>query len=289
MDSKLQDAVEREDWYSAHQIFLALAQKHQRGKRQSELVDVLIEGTITLAKAKQVNSTEQLADKLVASLNEVNDRLVAVFQALWEMQPSSAVSFGNALVDKIPSSAGFMCRAASTVGCEEAGRYALLAKDLDLIKKLGEGWSEDAWCRLVARCLISKNFQAASILISSKLSHLAGRKTIDDPSGTLPSFTAITEVPVVNFCQILFMICQRRCEKSMLHDLLKEHNNNVMLPEDWIKALERTYWPPVVNAPPVNPLAQMMQNLMRPNPSSSSSPSSQQNNSSSSRRIDDLD
>ena len=277
MDKKLKEAVDKEDWYSAHQIYLALAQKHQRGKRQCELMQVLTEGTINLARANQVNSTVQLAEKLVEAVNEADAKewLPEVFKALHEMEPSSAITFGNALVEKLPNVASALCKSAMYSGCEEAGRYALLSKEQGLVKTLGEEYPEDAWARLVVRCLISKNFQAASMLISLKISGLEGRKTIDDPSGTLPYFTAITDKSVVNFCELLFIACQRKCDKGMLHDLLREFKEEAkMIPEDWIKALEKAYWTPVqTQEAPMNPLAQMMQNFMRPPPTSTGSSS----------------
>lgn len=284
MDFKLKDAIEKEDWYSAHQIYLALAQKHQRGKRQAELTQVLVEGTITLARARQVNSANQLAEKLIECIVPGEDeRLADVFLALWQMEASSAIAFGNGAAENVPSCAAVLCRAAMTAGCEEAGRYALLAKDSGLMKALGDVWPEDAWCRLVVRCLISKNFMAVSILISSKLSNSESRKTIDDPSGTLPAFTAMTEAPMLNFCELLFMVCQRKCDKGVFLDLLREYAGVASaVPDSWMRILEKTYWPPTASAAPVNPFAQMMQNLMRS--SASNSPTSNSRD-----RIGDLD
>jgi hypothetical protein len=241
MESKLQDAVKGEDWYSAHQIYSALAQKHHRANRKKDLLKTLSEGIQVLSKAKQENSVIQLADKFVEyfSTCEYDDfctYIEEVYEALWELDEEFCLKFGNSLLGKNRLTCDKLFAAAQKVGSEEAGRYLLF---LDAVpSSLCDSFlitEDDCFLRLVVRCLISRDFKLAGEVIKAKLNSInANKKPIDDPSGTLASFTAITPNEFLDFAQLLFMTCQRKSEKGLYVGLLEQNTwATRIIPDDW--------------------------------------------------------
>jgi hypothetical protein len=283
MESKLQDAVRGEDWYSAHQIYLALAQKHHRANRKKELMKTLGEGIQVLSKVKQNNSVIQLADKFVeySSTCEYDDFCLFiedVYEALWELDQEFCLKFGNSLLEKNRLTCNKLYSGAQKVGSEEAGRYLLFLEELP--SSLHDSFlimEDDCFLRLVVRCLVSKDFKLAGEVIKAKLNSIGtNKKPIDDPSGTLASFTAITPNAFLDLAQLLFMTCQRKCEKGLYVGLIEQNSwATKIIPDDWLRCLERVYWPPAPSrpsaSPPMNQFAQMFQNLF-PQPSPSQPP-----------------
>jgi hypothetical protein len=279
MESKLQEAVKGEDWYSAHQIYLALAQKYYRFGRKKDMIGILVDGIVVLSRAKQSNSVVQLVDKLVEystpnDFDDFNFCIDKIFESLWDLDQSLSLKVASVILEKNRKVAKGLYSSALKVGCEEAGRYLLFMEEMPAT--FGDSFlirENESFFRLVVRSLISKDFKLAGEAIKLKLSQTNGiKKPIDDPSATLASFTTITLDEYLNAAQILFMTCQRKCEKGIYVGLIEQNSwITKIVPDDWLKSLERVYWPSPPSRPsqpggipPLNQFAQMFQNLFPP-------------------------
>ena len=279
MEAKLQEAVRGEDWYSAHQIYLALAQKYHRSGKRKDMIGILCDGIESLARAKQTNSVVQLVDKLIeytspSDLDDFGHYTGKIFDALWDLDQPLTLKVANSLLEKNRKVAQDLYSSALKVGCEEAARYLLFIEEVPT--SLADSFlirEDGSFFRLIVRCLISKDFKLAGEVIKLKLNQLeTNKKPFDDPSGTLASFTTFTLDEYLNLAQLLFVTCQRRCEKGVYVGLI-EQNPWVLnvVPDDWLRALEKVYWPPTQSrpgaspgVPPLNQFAQMFQNLFPP-------------------------
>lgn len=254
MEAKLRDALGSKDYYSAHQIYLALAQRHSRAKRYEEAKQVLVSGVKEMASAGgQGRSASDLADKLVdCFLNgkqplvdtdacALQDTLAALYKASATDDASGTglTLFSERISREVPSLLLVLFEAlCSFTVLPEAAAVALrLESCTEELASLGASIGKskcpaaDA-VTITVLCLRRKNFAAATAFLAPCIGAAASEGSAGKPQGGPDSEIAGWMGPLesgselaraLNFCQLLVLTVQRKQARVPLAKLFQQY------------------------------------------------------------------
>lgn len=230
MEAKLNEAISTKDWYSAHQLLLSLAQRHQRARRFSQSKKLLASGLKDMCPVGNEKAWPPLATTI-----DIAEKYVEVYEAT-PAEESLEIEESCGVFSVILAA----CDADKEADEKHTGVWAdvsgkLAAKNPSLVDPFYEillnssvpldwktSWAiehlsgqKEAWSRLatsedlpcdtlvcstVMHLLAQKAFGSASTFIKAILSQLKEKKNgqitftpIDDASGNLPSFLCFLE------------------------------------------------------------------------------------------------
>ena len=278
MEAKLKDSLEGKDYYSAHQLYLAIAQRHTRNKRFEEAKQVLKDGCVELAGRGEYKSSLDLAKRYLSALSSgrlplidvdaVNVHAVITAVGLCKdssnnlnMEDETALKgLGETVLKEHPALALVVFHALCRCGAWKEAASVLLKLD-----EAKEEWSLLGSCvsdpgdvlSITLGGLKARNFAAISVFLSAVISiqFPAGKctlETINDvdqvkviPTGDLQGEDEVL-ARCLNFCQLLFVIFQSKLilTPSALTKPLQHYAGllaKLRVKEDEIKAIEHAY------------------------------------------------
>lgn len=262
MEAKLADAIGSHDWYSAHQLLISLAQRHQRARRLTESKALLATTLQAMCPADRqpdwppLATVVDIAEKyleVVQAAGELRDGDEDVFRGLFAVV-LAACAAARSQDDK--HTGAWMDVSAKLIAASPAVTEPLykvvLGQDMPLACKTGwavehvaqwkEQWGPVAELVTAAdyrtvlvvtmQLLAHKSFGSAAVLLKGVVARLRADgalafTSIDDASGALPSFLVLVAGPQpgldhVNAAQLFFAVCQRKSPPKALFGQLRD-------------------------------------------------------------------
>ncbi len=306
MEAKLNEAINSQDWYSAHQLLISLAQRHQRARRYAESCRLLSGGLVSMCPDEKtwppLATVVDVAEKYVEVFMDGNDHkddadneALAVLKVVLkagsmtvdedEKHAVAWISLSSRLISVCPSLCDPFFSVLISTDCPLSWKLGWCVQHMAQRKEVWEqvigSASMDGHAVTVAviQLLAVKAFGSASALLKSVLTKLkesgdVNFTYIDDTTGSLPSFLSFigsqdNGLNCLNAAQMLFMVCQRRSPAKGLFTQIRDKFKFDEELSSLIDVLVRVYSPqPKANPNNMNPLASMFQNMfMAPSPS----------------------
>jgi hypothetical protein len=273
MDAKLKDALSTKDYYSAHQIYLAIAQRHCRNKRFEEAKQTLKDGCLELSGCGESKSAVDLARRYIDTLSlgrlplididaiGVHAVLTSIGRKAVEEDSVKAVS--EMVIKEHPTLLLVVFHALLQVGAHKEAAMALLKLD-----EAGEEWRllggavsdpHVVLCITLAG-LKARNFGAISTFLSTVLATRfpdAAGASEQSPNEDLADFITVLNsgelqgegevlARTLNLCQVFFALFQHRLTPtpSSLNKTLQHYAGllaKLRVREEDVRAIEHSY------------------------------------------------
>lgn len=271
----MKDALAAKDFYSAHQIYLAIAQRHCRNKRYEDAKQILKEGCLELATHQEARSSADLARRYINTLSLgrlplIDTDAVTIHAVLTAVGKSGEGAeealkvLSDTILKEHSSLLLVVFHALVQSGAhKEAGMILLKAEDVnEEWQLLGSVVSDPhVVLSLVLAGLRARNFAAISQFLATIISKKFPDAPIMEPGSggdnDLPDFVRVidngeltgdtdTMARCVNLCQLLFVTFQRRLlpSPSVLTKLLQNYAGllaKLRFKEEDVKALEHLF------------------------------------------------
>lgn len=272
MDTKLKDALESKDYYSAHQIYLAIAQRHCRSKRFEEAKQILKDGCLELCGRGECKSAFDLGRRYIDTLALgrlplIDIDAIGVHSVLIAIGKRSGTDKDNlkAISDLVIKEHPYLLlivfHSLLQVGAhKEAGLVLLRLDDAkEEWQLLGAATTDPhVVLSLTLAGLRARNFAAISTFLANivDVRFPQSASSLDSPSEDLPSFIKVISGDLqgdedvlarcLNFCQILFVLFQHRLipTPSALTKPLQHYAGllaKLRVSEEEIKSIEHSY------------------------------------------------